>query len=766
MSSEHQHERKRKLLGNWRQFLTYREIKGKPRFMFTTEKYKPIDFSRTDSIRAELWKKHIKNDFTSLNPVEVITVQLDAGTRSVLAAGEYDKKMMAESLYSTWMDAFGKQSLNLDNNYYYRDNPPAGYFITSYRRHESRSLAIKDQDWGGVSLNLIPLQTALGATTTAVLGLRTLAERLTYLYFAAQYLPLVLESSVSGLGYHSVYLNSLNVRQMGVADVNALWNKVKETQYCDIIKIALEFTALGISLEGLELFDYDQGRLRPAKDFQLGLEGAEDSALIEKQYGYDGQRLGKLLGLTAETDANPCLGLSRRNRFNQLVKVFFEQWEIHEAARLRPMVVGSRTPEEWETQVVKAESTERRFSDLAAPITTYRHTLPDLRDIQVIDLDVPNPVKPSKQVIAQNNDGGSKSDTAEDSMEFLNSEYNGQCQVCGTEHRLSNGHKWIKTFHIFPVGQDTWWGNRPFNILGLCPNCHDLAKYGGGLDLNNLFSMAKELVEGLALPEEVFKYPGVFYSVPITLDGANRRLVISKRHLNQFAELIEASAKGGATTTDDHEKPVHDTAIETEEVNPEQSVLNASEVDQFTDKIYALINEAQYDQAQNLLDTALALCPTSSACYVGRAYIYDVRQEEKNALEWYNKALSYNPNELIALNNASIILQEKGSYQEALTYCNRLINLDPDNSSVHYLKGTILQDLYQYEEAVNGYKHSIMLDQDNTDAYFRLGMLLEEQFLDHKRALEMFDKVIELNPETTWDAHFSKQKAKKMPLID
>ncbi|KUO78763.1 MAG: hypothetical protein APF81_20440 [Desulfosporosinus sp. BRH_c37] len=59
---------------------------------------------------------------------------------------------------------------------------------------------------------------------------------------------------------------------------------------------------------------------------------------------------------------------------------------------------------------------------------------------------------------------------AEDSTEFLGSEYNGQCQVCGTELRLSNGNKWIEIFHILQVGHDNWWGNRPFNILGLIKN--------------------------------------------------------------------------------------------------------------------------------------------------------------------------------------------------------------------------------------------------------------------------------------------------------
>lgn len=1090
VSSEREQERKRKLLEDWRQFLIHCGIKGKPRFIFTIGKYKPLDFGRTDSIRANLWKKHINMDYTSQNPVEVITVQLDAGTQYVLISDDYDKKMMAESLYSTWMESFGKQSLNLDNNFYYRGNPPAGYFITRYRRHENRSPAIKDHTWGGVNRKFIPIQTVTGAATTAILGLRVPTEHLTVCHSMAKYLPLVAESTVSGRGYHSVYLNSLNVRSPRVSNINALWGQVDEAKYLDIIKIALEFNALGISLVGLELYDYEQGRLRPAKDFHLGLEGAKGSALIEKQYGQEGQSLGKILGLTAETDANLFLGLfaqildgviddleagkqvyrllkywidweptsrgliagdlrealkrrdianppvivcnnskllslfseaklraivldikpeeqyqiekaakelglllpgesgklvctgeqslseRERYRFNQLVKGFLELLEVYEAARLTSMLAGFGTPEEWETHVVKVEAAERRFSensDLAIPLqlpyledmsrlygalsdppeeilaqllslcefTTYRHALRDLKDIRVIDVATPKSVKPPRQGVAHCNNGGSEetdknSDTkkieersvnttpndvlkrveelsepvasnpminsfsssnlpgieptkinketlineetildegtilkqetffseanassrlenadpqniaksiqealmdsrnaqiidpdfegwrsgldpeeeiglrsvlvkdlakslakgperhekqirqrmkrtktlpdnvklvdvvAGDSKEFLTSEYHGQCQICGTVLCLSNGHKWIETFHLLPIGKDNWWGNRPFNILGLCPNCHALARHGGGLDLNNIFSTAKELIEGLALPEEVLEYNGDFYTVLITLNGTNRRLVMSKQHLNHFAALLEASTGEVASTTEVYDNPFDDTVIPAstpapapeqakttassipsaaEEENQGQSISNSSEVEQLIDKIYSLINEEQYNEALIFLVTALTLYPTISAFYVGRGYIHDVRQEEKDALEWYKKALSYEPNEPTALVNATIILQSQGNYAEALTYCNRLIDLDQDNSSVHYLKGTILQELNQYEEAVEGLKRCIALDNENADAYFRLGLLLEEQYQEHKQALEMFDKVIDLTPE-------------------
>ncbi|MGE0086665.1 MAG: hypothetical protein AB7S75_19845 [Desulfococcaceae bacterium] len=83
---------------------------------------------------------------------------------------------------------------------------------------------------------------------------------------------------------------------------------------------------------------------------------------------------------------------------------------------------------------------------------------------------------------------------AVDPKSFLLEEYKGKCQLCATELLLSTGKKWIETFHIVET-KDAWWADRPFNILGLCPNCHALAKHGGGRDLANIQKAAKCLVK-------------------------------------------------------------------------------------------------------------------------------------------------------------------------------------------------------------------------------------------------------------------------------
>jgi predicted HNH restriction endonuclease len=124
---------------------------------------------------------------------------------------------------------------------------------------------------------------------------------------------------------------------------------------------------------------------------------------------------------------------------------------------------------------------------------------------------------------------------------FLFAEYDGRCQVCGTELKLSSGKKWIDVFHIEELREGCWWGNRPFNILGLCPNCHALAKHGGGLNLTNIYIAAKALQTGDEFPVEVPMFHGDFYVVPVVIAGIDQRLVLSKIHLSHVAALLVAA---------------------------------------------------------------------------------------------------------------------------------------------------------------------------------------------------------------------------------
>lgn len=127
---------------------------------------------------------------------------------------------------------------------------------------------------------------------------------------------------------------------------------------------------------------------------------------------------------------------------------------------------------------------------------------------------------------------------AVDPKAFLLAEYNGKCQICGTELQLNNGRKWIEVFRIRELHEGIWWCDRPFNILGLCPNCHALSRHGGR-DFENINRIAQEVIEGTAFPEEVAEFKSDLYIVPVKVNGRVQELKLSKMHMNHFAVLFQ-----------------------------------------------------------------------------------------------------------------------------------------------------------------------------------------------------------------------------------
>lgn len=140
---------------------------------------------------------------------------------------------------------------------------------------------------------------------------------------------------------------------------------------------------------------------------------------------------------------------------------------------------------------------------------------------------------------------------AVDPRTFLLAEYDGYCQICGIDLPLSNGSKWIETYRIVEKYGQEWLGDRPFNILGFCPNCHALAKHGGGSNFSNLLEAARDLEQGHAIPQEVKRFNMDCYVVSVRINGKEKLLYMSKLHLNHlavvFTPLFEVAAEIAAT---------------------------------------------------------------------------------------------------------------------------------------------------------------------------------------------------------------------------
>ncbi|WP_100401770.1 sacsin N-terminal ATP-binding-like domain-containing protein [Bacillus sp. FJAT-42315] len=128
--------------------------------------------------------------------------------------------------------------------------------------------------------------------------------------------------------------------------------------------------------------------------------------------------------------------------------------------------------------------------------------------------------------------------TAPDPKKYLIQEYGGRCQVCATRLIIGPNQYYIEVYRLIECKEGHAWHNQPFNILGLCPNCHALMKHGQQLDLISILEEAKAFLLQETAPQEMELYNGDFYDIPCEINGEEGSIVFSQQHLNHFAMFI------------------------------------------------------------------------------------------------------------------------------------------------------------------------------------------------------------------------------------
>lgn len=127
---------------------------------------------------------------------------------------------------------------------------------------------------------------------------------------------------------------------------------------------------------------------------------------------------------------------------------------------------------------------------------------------------------------------------------FLEAEYDCRCQVCENQIVFDSGKKWISVYHIQGKKDGAWFYDRPFNILGLCPNCYTMAKYSGHRDFSKILEEAQKVLEGETFAESVDGLSGDYYLIDVVLDNRKQQMKMSKVHMSYFAALVELDEAG------------------------------------------------------------------------------------------------------------------------------------------------------------------------------------------------------------------------------
>ena len=312
-SNSRQEERAFRLRENWRNFLMMCGIRVKPEFILVKLRYDDVnDFRNRDYDRFIRWVNEVGSDYTPNNSLTAIYLDLDSATTSVLKKGNYDKELMAKSLYNTWSEKHSKHSES--KIYSYQETLP-GQLLIEYKRNYIKRLLIEHNCFGNVPAKLVPLKTISGQFAKADNVFRIKGIHKNNFPLTKDYINLVVEDDKTEYGYKADYLSSLNIKELSVIEINSLWRPSQKIDHNVVLQIIIEYIKAGYPNEGLQLLDRTTGRLLRYNSFRMGSKAAPGVPLIEAQYGNLGRLLGELLNLPSE---------SKTTSYRKLLSIIFD----------------------------------------------------------------------------------------------------------------------------------------------------------------------------------------------------------------------------------------------------------------------------------------------------------------------------------------------------------------------------------------------------------------------------------------------------------
>lgn len=161
------------------------------------------------------------------------------------------------------------------------------------------------------------------------------------------------------------------------------------------------------------------------------------------------------------------------------------------------------------------------------------------------------------------------------------------------------------------------------------------------------------------------------------------------------------------------------------------------------------VSEEQGDWKRALMfyDSALTRDSTLIEAYLRKGYHHHQEEDWAKAGEAYEKALSYDPDNPVVLNNFAYMLAVSGrELERALEMVEKALEVDPDNPSFIDTRGWILYRLGRWEEALKEVKRALELsEEDNSELYEHLGAIYEA-LGQKEQAREAYQRAIDLDP--------------------
>ena len=158
---------------------------------------------------------------------------------------------------------------------------------------------------------------------------------------------------------------------------------------------------------------------------------------------------------------------------------------------------------------------------------------------------------------------------------------------------------------------------------------------------------------------------------------------------------------------------------------------------------YILLNRKKLSEAHEKLSSAIQIYPEFAEAYLYLGIVSKMLGSIN--LDYYNKALQYDPNLILAWIHKGMVYDSQKKFKEAIDCYNKAIAINPSDSASWNNKGLALDSLEQYDKAIECYNKSIELNPDFEGAWYNRATSYKEK--GHiEQALADYKKTLELNP--------------------
>ena len=159
-----------------------------------------------------------------------------------------------------------------------------------------------------------------------------------------------------------------------------------------------------------------------------------------------------------------------------------------------------------------------------------------------------------------------------------------------------------------------------------------------------------------------------------------------------------------------------------------------------------------YDYAETVLLDALRHAPNHwGVLYTYAVLLQDLGRDEE-ALPYFDKAITFFPEHAKCQNNYGAALLRTNRLEEARVHCTEAARLDPRSPFAKINLGNICLLKQEYDRARTYFADAVSLDDTLAAAYFGLARAEQSLGSDPGKILELYLKVIEINPAIS-EAH-------------